>query len=112
VSDDTAFDPYTWMNDASEACLMAESDDSFECTYPPPDYSCPSFTFESEGNAYDIVVASFGSCVDEETGGYSISIDADSDPDLTLSADDAGIYENMALTPWTVSVSGTATMSQ
>ena len=44
-SDDTAFDPRAWLNGA-DGCTLAYSDDSFDCTHPPPAYSCPSLSFE------------------------------------------------------------------
>ena len=65
-----------------------------ECTYPPPNFTCPSAEFTAlESGTYQVAVAMFGGqCVDLNTGEYSIIVDAPSDPGLTLVQDNAPQY--------------------
>jgi len=88
VSKDTAFDPFLFLSDGS-TCLVSAGDDNFDCTHPPPQYACPSAGVEStDGGTWYAVVGSYGSGV-SPTGSYSLLVEHDSDPNLTLLKDDA-----------------------
>jgi hypothetical protein len=107
VSNATAFDPYVWVNDGA-SCSVAFADDSFDCTYPPPDYYCPSLSFDAaDSGTYQIVVASYGSCADDSLAQYEVIVDNDSDPNLALWGDNSAQYTSV---PYDVSVSGSATL--
>ncbi len=86
VAEDTAFDSYFYLTD-DEACYLGGADDSFDCTYPPTDYQCPSMQAELAAGDYNVVVGNYGSCW-TGTGEYQIVIDASSDPGLELTGDD------------------------
>ena len=76
----------------SASCYLGEADDSFECTYPPPTYDCPSYAVPTvEGDEYYVMVRALGDCVDP-TGEYVISVDSPSDPALTLEVADAEFF--------------------
>jgi len=107
TSSSTAFDPHMWINDGS-SCALAYADDSFDCTYPPPKYSCPSASFTAADVAYEVVVASYGSCAGA-LGEYSLSIDHARDPRLRLVGDDADRY---SAAQYELHVSGDATLSE
>ncbi len=107
VSDGTAFDPWMWVNDG-ESCTIGEADDSFDCTFPPPKYSCPSVSFTAAGTAYEVVVASYGSCAGA-LGEYALSIDTSTDPKLTLNGDN--VDRKISL-PYEVHVSGSAAVGK
>ena len=106
VSDASTFDPTMWINDGA-SCTFLEADDSFDCAFPPPSgYQCPSgqFTASSDGT-YQVVVRSAGDC-DGSSGDYALSVDAASDPTLTLVADDIARFGPLAYV-LDVSLSGT-----
>jgi hypothetical protein len=110
VGNTTAFDPLMWVNDPS-GCTLNTSDDSFDCTYPPPSYQCPSTEqpIRSSGS-YEIVVASFGSCAGS-VGEYEIVVDlGGSNPRLTLEHDDVSRYSAGATTMF--DISGFAVISE
>jgi hypothetical protein len=70
----TAFDPVVWVNDAS-GCTVARADDSFDCTFPPPRYSCPGLVIEDlAAETYEVVVKSYGSCAGTSAN-YELSVD-------------------------------------
>ncbi|HNH49101.1 MAG TPA: MopE-related protein, partial [Myxococcota bacterium] len=84
LSADTTFDPYIYVI-ASDTCLVGQADDSFDCAFPPPDgYSCPSLTFEGDGQPVTLVVAgiTYPAGTDEcagVTGEYELLIDVGAD---------------------------------
>ncbi|MFT4975732.1 MAG: hypothetical protein ACI8S6_001625 [Myxococcota bacterium] len=62
VAADSAFDPFFYLN-GPDSCTLGEADDSFPCTHPPLDYSCPAARFViDEDGTYQIAVGSYGSC--------------------------------------------------
>jgi len=79
VATDSAFDPAFYVN-GPDGCTILQADDSFDCTYPPPAYRCPSARLTTEQGAYRVVVTSRGSCAGDEAG-YVLHVDgADGDP--------------------------------
>jgi len=63
---DPAFDVYQGASFTADAPYIAGADDSFECTYPPPEYSCPEiYATVEEGGYYVAVVRVVGSCVSD-----------------------------------------------
>lgn len=71
VAADTAFDPYFLIN-GPDTCTEGIADDSFDCTFTPTDYSCPSAKLDVDADGtYQIIVGSYGSCTGE-TADYEI----------------------------------------
>ena len=77
VAAGTAFDPaldiHATLDPPFEDAALAGGDDEFDCTFPPPDYSCPSATVDGTGNVA-LVVMNLGSCAGA-TGEYRIESD-------------------------------------
>ena len=93
VAADTAFDPWLGVYGANE-CLFAETDDNFVCTYEPLwGWLCPSVELYPQDGPYKIVVGGHGSCVGDAAD-YQITVDAPSDPNLTLMLDDTNRFED------------------
>jgi hypothetical protein len=67
VSAATTFDPYFDVYVGSVFGNVAGgADDSFDCTFPPPNYQCPSDTIDAEATGnyiIDVAQASSGDCV-------------------------------------------------
>ncbi|MDP7113231.1 MAG: hypothetical protein QGH45_14755, partial [Myxococcota bacterium] len=61
VAAETSFDPAFYVN-GPDGCTVIEADDSFECTWPPPAYSCPAAEIETVDGEYLVVVRSRGAC--------------------------------------------------
>ena len=59
---------------------------------------------------YQVVVRSFGSC-SGDSAQYSIAVDAETDPALTLLQDDTSYYENYKQHNYTLSVTGSGTIA-
>lgn len=100
VNSATAFDATFHINDPA-GCYMVIADDSFDCTFPPPTYACPSFELASaEEGTYQVVVYEntydTSECVDGTIGEYVIRVDAVEDPMLTLLQDDVATYAEKA----------------
>lgn len=73
IAADTAFDPYFYLN-GPDSCTIGEADDSFPCTHPPLDYSCPTARFEvPESGTYQLAVGSYGSCTGDDAE-YSLQV--------------------------------------
>ncbi len=106
VSDDTAFDPRMWVNDG-DACTVYYADDNFTCTFPPPQYTCPSIETEATeaGVTYSVYVASYGSCAGSEAG-YAIKIDGAAPGSVVLANDDA-----VSGLEYEISVAGSGTLT-
>jgi hypothetical protein len=67
----TAFDPFMTVV-GPDGCIVAEADDSFDCTFPPTDWQCSSTSFEAaETGTYTVVVGSYGSCTGTD-GAYGL----------------------------------------
>ena len=103
VAADTAFDPEVEVVYVSgSTCTVWSSDDDFICSFPPPDYECPSIVFTPESaGVYLMGVEVVGSCAGA-TGEYAIASDSigsftvaedDSETVLTVSGCDYGINE-------------------
>ena len=90
VAADSTFDPYFWINDSAE-CIVSGADDSFDCSFPPPEYQCPSGTFSGVAGTFQVVVGTYGGC-EGTTSDYEITVGAAVDPSLTLVEDDALAY--------------------
>ncbi|MFO0002483.1 MAG: pre-peptidase C-terminal domain-containing protein, partial [bacterium] len=58
IAADSASDMVFFVN-GPDTCTVATADDSFDCTFPPVDYQCPSlaYTLEETGT-YEVVVFS------------------------------------------------------
>ena len=73
------------------------ADDTFDCTYPPSDGTCPASQFQVTDGTHEIVVFSWGSCATQFPE-YTIALNASWDPDLTLKTDNADRYLDQTLT--------------
>jgi hypothetical protein len=100
---DTAFDAAFVIIDDT-GCPLIEVDDQFECTYPPPAWTCPAYNLSTtKGTTYQILVHSWADHYGSKAGDYTLSIQSKGDPGLTLVKDDVPTTGN-----WTISVEGTA----
>ena len=91
VSDETALDLVAWINDtANETCVVAYSDDDHACSFPPPDYGCPTLAFEAQSGTFEVVVASYGTCAGE-TAEYKVLIDSETTVTAELTIDDVAV---------------------
>jgi hypothetical protein len=106
VAADTTFDPFFWINDASD-CIVDGADDSFDCTFPPPEYQCPSGTLTAVAGTFQIVVGTYAGC-EGATSEYKLTVGASADPSLTLLEDDSPAY---SVTVVNQSISGSGTLS-
>ena len=108
VSSSTAFDPFLIVTDGS-TCEWSSGDDEFDCTYPPPSYSCPSAVLPStvSGDTFNVIVDSQGSAV-SGAGDYALYIDQGSEPSMSLVADD---YTPLKLVTATDSTTTSATVT-
>jgi hypothetical protein len=111
VAADTAFDPRMWISDSDE-CIIAYSDDAFDCTFPPPTYQCPATTWTTtEAGLYHIVVASYGDCAGTDTM-YEVAVGAGgADPNLTLIQDNATLGVTTEKTTYAYDISGSGTIT-
>ncbi|MDP2311910.1 MAG: hypothetical protein Q8P41_03330 [Pseudomonadota bacterium] len=74
----TAFDAKIWVNDP-DGCSVGFADDSFDCTYPPPTWQCPSTQITTPtAGTYQIVVESLGDCAGS-TAEYQLLVDGGTD---------------------------------
>ena len=80
---DTAFDPAFYVN-GPDGCTILQADDSFDCTFPPPAYRCPSASFDTQDGTYRVVVLSRGSCAGDEAG-YTLHLTSP-DPAVSLTS--------------------------
>lgn len=105
VSAATTFDPdLTVYSDPDLDTRLGEADDSFDCTFPPPEYQCPEVELESPGgNIYiEVGIADFEQCAGNQAR-YELTIrvngstnndaelirdDVDRDTDSTQASDD------------------------
>ncbi len=106
VAENTAFDPWMWINDPSQ-CTSDWADDTFDCTFPPPSYTCPAIDLTVSEGTYQVVVHSYGSCAGT-TGEYELRVDAPADPSLVQVADDVYAYD---VTVWDLQVNATGTIT-
>lgn len=72
VAADTAFDPALYVN-GPDGCTVLQADDSFDCSYPPPAYRCPSARFTAEAGAHRAVVVARGSCAGDDAA-YTLHV--------------------------------------
>ena len=87
----TTVDTEFFVMDAT-SCFLGDADDSFECTYPPAQGSCPSYALPvAQGDDYFVLVHSYGSCA-AATGEYKLSISHSDDPMLTLVESDQPFF--------------------
>lgn len=88
VDAETTFDPIFWIN-GPDGCTTVYADDNFDCAYPPPSWSCPSWRGTLAPGRYELAVAasvSNGHCVDGPDGRYAVTI---AGATARLSQDDA-----------------------
>ena len=72
IAADSAFDPWVYVN-GPDSCFAASADDSFDCTFEPTDYQCPSMAYEAaDAGTHQVVVSSYGSCTGE-SGEYELN---------------------------------------
>jgi hypothetical protein len=65
VALETAFDPVIYIV-GPDACYGASADDTFDCTFPPPEYQCPGVTLAPEvAGTYSVIVVNYGTCAAE-----------------------------------------------
>ncbi|MEC7946684.1 MAG: hypothetical protein VX265_03890 [Myxococcota bacterium] len=68
VGADTAADLALFVN-GPDGCTLTFADDSFPCTHPPVDHSCPAVQIPSAGaGIYQVAVWSYGDCVGDVAG--------------------------------------------
>lgn len=85
---ETACDPRLWLNDGS-GCVTLVADDTFECSYPPPRWSCPSGAITPRADdTWQAVVMLWPGC--EGLGSYVLRTEGASN--LSLLVDDAPSY--------------------
>ncbi len=96
VSEETTFDPRLFIIN-EEGCVVASADDNFECTFPPPSFSCPSTSVELEPGEYTVLVSSFiDACHDGvDDGEYVLRLNAETPIRPTLEDDDIFRYEQI-----------------
>jgi hypothetical protein len=75
VDEETTFDPMFWVN-GPDTCSILWADDNFDCTVPPPAFSCPSLKFEApDDGTYELFISTTGTCAGE-TAGYALDVQA------------------------------------
>ena len=73
VAAETAFDPSFWVN-GPDTCTLAWVDESFECAFPPPYFSCPSGKFVApQDGTYEVFVTGSGVCAGE-VAAYTLDV--------------------------------------
>lgn len=85
VGADTAFDAGLFVS-GQDGCAVLSADDTFDCTFPPPRFSCPAGEFESDGSEYDLVVRHLGNCAGS-TAEYTLRISQGTSATPTLVQD-------------------------
>ncbi len=90
VAAETAFDPGLWLLNVVDdpPSDVAEGDDEFDCTFPPPTYTCPEASGTVSGAMPGVYVFTYDDCVGS-VGEYELSVTVDGAPvALTLARDD------------------------
>ncbi len=90
IAADTAFDPGLWIVDAiaDPNSDVADGDDEFPCTFPPPTYSCPEATGTVTGAMPGVYVFTYDDCT-SDVGEYALTVTVNGVPvPLTLVRDD------------------------
>lgn len=83
----SAFDPAFTVLDPS-GCTVAWSDDQVDCSYPPPNYFCPSYELTAAvDGTHKIVVMGLGDCAGTESK-YNLQVSAPGPVNLTQVADE------------------------
>ncbi len=81
LAPDTVFDPYAMLvpgPDWQTTPVVAVGDDEFGCTYPPPAYGCPQFSYPVEpGPWYLAIFAYEANCNASGVGAYGIDLNLD-----------------------------------
>lgn len=86
VSAETTFDPLAVLLDEAGLASgepLANGDDEFECTWPPPQYSCPRISADvaEPGARLEVRVATWeGNCNPSGIGAYALTISLDGVP--------------------------------
>ena len=74
IATETASDLAFYVSDP-EGCTFASADDSFDCTFTPVDYQCPSYSIVAgTAGTYTVTVYSYDSCNGEDAA-YTIRAD-------------------------------------
>jgi len=74
ISAGTTFDPVAWFSADPNFTLSETSplgDDEFDCTFPPPEWSCPQL--DAPGAGYLVVAGYAENCNSSGIGSYSVS---------------------------------------
>ena len=80
------------------------ADDDFVCTYAPTLWSCPSYKVTlAPKSTYYVMVMSMGTC-SGPYGEYDLTVQTDSDPSLTLVADDENVWTTLITSSATIHV--------
>ena len=99
VADATAFDPHLYIAGGDE-CLIGYADDSFDCTYPPPDFQCPAVDLGVlAAGSYTVSVRSYGSCAGTSAeyelrtaGATNVILTHDSAPAISIVGTNEYVY--------------------
>ncbi|MCO4748027.1 MAG: hypothetical protein KC912_24755 [Proteobacteria bacterium] len=76
----TTFDPWSALLSSanpkvSPDDVLADGDDEFVCTFPPPEYECPEMTYTSTGGTLGLIVGGYAdACNSTNVGTYSLSV--------------------------------------
>jgi hypothetical protein len=87
VADDTTFDPWmdvievsSWGPDPAGTTfgtILVEANDEVDCTFPPPDFSCPEATLSLDAGDVAVVVGGDGEPAGSE---YALTVTVDGSP--------------------------------
>jgi len=105
---EATFDAYFIITD-TETCMVLEADDEMVCTAGDVEWErCPGAEYIAETDGLHNIIVGGYSC-DSEEASYQIGIDASTDPELTLIADDVEPY---SMVPVVHTVTGTANITE
>jgi hypothetical protein len=108
LDDATAFDAYFMITD-TDTCVVLEADDSMICSAGDTDGErCPGAEYIADADGIHNVIVAGHSC-DAEEASYQIAVDAGTDPELTLIADDVEPY---SMVPVVHTATGTANVTE
>ena len=105
VREGTTGDLYMYIAD-EDRCLLSWGEDEHPCTYPPPDYACPSISESLAPGNYKLVVSSHGDC-DDTTVEYVVNV---TNGDLSLLSDDFEVTEYTV--DWALRAAGSVSLTE
>jgi hypothetical protein len=78
ANEEYASDFFFLVTDELGGACLAEADDNFECSYPPPSYACPGLVYEvppwSRGRLYLYVALASDTCTNENRHDYVLRV--------------------------------------